>query len=369
MQFTRTTARPARQRRSARPVPARCPVAQRRVGLRALQPRRRAVQQRDRLTQGVLVAGQLSQHAQRASHDPRCADAASERQLFGREARRSLQIALPRAARARRPRHGRPQRVRVRRPRRRERVRRSRGPVPYSPSASSSSAWLIIQKRSPSDGPVRSPRAAQRLPGPLAVAALVPGEREERRRVAPCARCPRCRTAPRPPSRARAARSHRAGRRSRGSPTRPRGRRRSRPAPSRGGPRARGSAATPAPPTPGSAIASTAAGSTVNVPRSKAGISSPSSDSAASAAASCASPLWIATASDVIAVSVFAPGPWPRGPARQASSSARFAGSATPKKTPTIRIARSARSRSSCSARQLGAGGVDHVHRLAPGSP
>ena len=45
------------------------------------------------------------------------------------------------------------------------------------------------------------------------------------------------------------------------------------------------------------------------VPRSKAGISSPSSDSAASAAASRASPLSTATASEVIAVSVFAPGP------------------------------------------------------------
>ena len=64
----------------------------------------------------------------------------------------------------------------------------------------------------------------------------------------------------------------------------------------------------------GSAIASTVAGSTVNVPRSKTGISSPSSDSAASAAASAASPQRTATASDVIAVSVFAPGPSPRGP-------------------------------------------------------
>ena len=52
----------------------------------------------------------------------------------------------------------------------------------------------------------------------------------------------------------------------------------------------------------------------------------------------------------MIAVSVFAPGPSLRGPATQASSSARFAGSATPKKTPTIRIARSARSMSTWSA-------------------
>ena len=52
------------------------------------------VQQRDRLAQQRRVAGQLSQLPQRPPHDPRRGAAASELQLFAREARRSLPITL-----------------------------------------------------------------------------------------------------------------------------------------------------------------------------------------------------------------------------------------------------------------------------------
>ena len=100
------------------------------------------------------------------------------------------------------------------------------------------------------------------------------------------------------------------------------------------------------------------------MPRSKTGISSPSSDSAASAAASSASPLSTATAKDVIAVSVFAPGPWLRGPGAPGLELAerRRIGDAEEHADDPDRPQREVEV--DLIGGQLGARGVDDVHRL-----
>ena len=235
----------------------------------------------------TAVAGQLPVLPERPPHDPRRGAAASELQLFAREARRCLPITLPRrGACPQAPPRG-PERMGLRRPRGRqgrgdlshlgvEAVRQQQLGVTDHPEALAVGARTGRRAAAALPRPARSPRSATPAPGtPTST---------------PCARCPRCRTASRPPSPARAARSrpHQVAHPDRGQAAPEVGADRVQHGP--GAPRARGSAATRGSASAGSAIARTVAGSTVNVPRSKTGISSPSSDSLASAAASSAFP-------------------------------------------------------------------------------